>query len=377
MYRLLFAVLLAGAAFGQSGSTEQILQQAIQHHQSGDFADAIREYREYLKVRPEAVNALSNLGAALAHEGQYEEAIKNYEKALREAPAMSSVRLNLALAYYKTGRIGDAARELQRVHGEQPHDRQTTLLLADCWLRMGENAKVAGLLNPLDTTGHDDLAVTYLLGTALVRDKRVDKGQVLIDRILRNGDSAEARLLMGTTKLTAADFAGAREDLKKAVEIDPKLPDVYSYYGLALLRTGDQEGAMTAFRKELEGNPNDFTSNLNLGAMLKDNQKYDEAEGYLKRALLVRPGDPGVEYQLAVLHQAEGKNEVAIGELESLVKQAPNFTEAHVSLAAVYYRVKRKADGDRERAIAKKLTAEAQAKEPGAKLDAAGAKATP
>src|SRR2546426_7028141 len=33
---------------------------------------------------------------------------------------------------------------------------------------------------------------------ALVRDGQSDKGQVLIDRILKNGDSAEARLLLGT-----------------------------------------------------------------------------------------------------------------------------------------------------------------------------------
>jgi hypothetical protein len=40
---------------------------------------------------------------------------------------------------------------------------------------------------------------------------------------------------------------------------------------------------------------------------------------------------------------------------------------AHVSLATVYYRLKRKADGDRERATVLKLNAESQANQPGAK----------
>jgi hypothetical protein len=39
--------------------------------------------------------------------------------------------------------------------------------------------------------------------------------------------------------------------------------------------------------------------------------------------------------------------------------------EAHVTLATVYYRLKRKADGDRERAIIQKLNAAAQEKQPG------------
>jgi len=42
------------------------------------------------------------------------------------------------------------------------------------------------------------------------------------------------------------------------------------------------------------------------------------------------------------------------------VKDFPNFTEAHVSLATVYYREKRKEDGDRERAIVDRLTTEKQ-----------------
>jgi hypothetical protein len=52
--------------------------------------------------------------------------------------------------------------------------------------------------------------------------------------------------------------------------------------------------------------------------------------------------------------------------LERLVADNPGFTEAHVSLATVYYRLKRRDDGDRHKAIAEKLTAEAQARQPGA-----------
>jgi hypothetical protein len=45
-----------------------------------------------------------------------------------------------------------------------------------------------------------------------------------------------------------------------------------------------------------------------------------------------------------------------------------------VTLATIYYRLKRKADGDRERAIVQKLISERQAKEPGAQ--AAGGEPT-
>jgi Tfp pilus assembly protein PilF len=230
---------------------------------------------------------------------------------------------------------------------------------------------VIELLAPLEKSSPENLAFIYMLGTALVRDQQPERGQVLIDRILRNGDSAEARLLLGTTKMMAGDYAGARNDLRRAVELNPKLPDVYAYYGEALMRTGDTPAAVEAFRKELEANPNDFTSNLDLGALLRQDQKNDEALGHFERALRSRPGDPGARFQIASVHFARGNIERARGELEQLVKDSPQFPEAHVTLATIYYRLKRKADGDRERAIVQKLNAERQANEPGARAGGA------
>src|SRR6185436_18883946 len=160
---------------------------------------------------------------------------------------------------------------------QQPSNRQAVFLLADCELRLGENKKVIELLSPLEKASPDDKALVYLLGTALIRDNQPERGQVLVNRILREGQSAEALLLLGTTKMNVQEFAGAMADLKKAAELNPKLPDVFSYYGMALMATGDTAGAGGAFRKELESNPHDFVANLQLGVIFKQDQKYDEA----------------------------------------------------------------------------------------------------
>jgi Tfp pilus assembly protein PilF len=60
-----------------------------------------------------------------------------------------------------------------------------------------------------------------------------------------------------------------------------------------------------------------------------------------------------------------GQTENARKGLEELIRAEPNFVEAHVTLATVYYRLKRKADGDRERAIVQTLNDEIQAQQPG------------
>jgi len=367
LYGFTFFALFACLAIGQTQrAAEEILKEAASLHRAGRLEQAIRDYRLFLEKYPDVAPVRSDLGAALAGAGRYEEAIAEYKRALQLKP-LAQVRLNLALAYYKTMKLSLAVAELKKVREEMPGDLRPVMLEADCYLRLGENKKVIELLTPVHQTNGDGLAIAYMLGTALVRDGQAEKGQVLIDRILKNGDSAEARLLLGTTKLMVNDFAGALVDLQKAVELNRNLPEVYAYYGTALLSTGDQAGAQEAFEHALRDDPNNFDANLRMGLLLRKDEKYDEALKYIRHALEIRPGDPGVRYQIASIELSVGQVEAARSHLESLVAEAPNFTEAHVSLATAYYREKRKADGDRERAIVEKLNAEKQANEKGVK----------
>jgi cytochrome c-type biogenesis protein CcmH/NrfG len=103
-----------------------------------------------------------------------------------------------------------------------------------------------------------------------------------------------------------------------------------------------------------------------MGVLLKKDQKLDEARDFLKRALTLRPNEPNARFFLASIDVSQGKLNEALPLLEQLVKDAADFVQAHVMLATVYYRMRRKADGDREQAMVNKLNAERQAKQPGA-----------
>ena len=92
-----------------------------------------------------------------------------------------------------------------------------------------------------------------------------------------------------------------------------------------------------------------------MGVLAKQDQGYVEARRYFERALRTRPNDPGVRYQMANVDLATGNLEQARQTLEALIKESPDFAEAHATLATVYYRLNRSADGDRERAVSQKL----------------------
>jgi tetratricopeptide (TPR) repeat protein len=361
-------LLLALSAFAQTpaANPDQTLARALQLHQSGDFEGAVREYEAFLALRPERADIRSNLGAALARLGRYEQAIPHYRRALRLDSRNAAIRFNLAVALYKNDQVAAAADELAQAVAIQPENRNAALLLADCWLQTGEYKKVVALLEPKAAQYGDDPALAYLLGTALIRDNQPDKGQVFIEKIMRRGDSAEARMMMGTTHLQLADYASAIKEFAEAVKLNPRLPTVHSFYGRALMMTGDTERAREEFLKEVENNPNDFDANLQLGILFKKEQQTDEALKYFRRALQVRAGEPNARFYIASIHVSQGKFAETLPELEKLVADAPDFVEAHVMLATVYYRLRRRSDGDRHQAIVNKLNAERQAKQPGA-----------
>jgi tetratricopeptide (TPR) repeat protein len=356
--QILLPALLASALLAQqppAGNPDALLQHAIALHQSGDLDGAIRAYRDYLAIAPDSLQARSNLGAALARADRYDEAIAEYNVGLEKSPDNPALLMNLGLAYYKTGRHAEAAARFERAIALSPQfQEQVTLLLAACYNNLARYKEAVALLAPLEKEKAGDPGFDYLYGTALIGDNQEGSAAV-INRILSHGDSAEAYLLRGTLELTGHDRDHALADLEKAVALNPRLPGAHARLGELRLTLGDSEHARAAFAQELALDPDEFTSNLNMGAIAKEDQAYVEARRYLERALKTRPNDPGVRYQLANVDLATANLEPARLALEALVKESPEFAEAHASLATVYYRLNRSADGDRERATSEKL----------------------
>jgi tetratricopeptide (TPR) repeat protein len=347
-------------------SVEELVTRGAALHQSGDVLGAIEAYQEALGREPNRIDARSNLGAAYARLGRYEDAGREYRRALEIDPENAAVRFNLALSLYKTARVTEAAPELEQVLARDPKNKAAALLLADCELQMGHDERVVALLGPREAELGQDRLYSYLLGSALLRRNELERGQVFIDRLFREGDTAPARVLMAVAHLRREDARAALADLERAVELDPKLPTVHSLHGRALMEAGRRPEAAVAFRRELEVNPNDFDSNLYLGLLLRDEGRLDEALDHLKRASRLRAQDPRVLYGLGSTHLSAGRVEEAEKALEAVTAAVPDYAQAHVLLAMVYYRQKKKEAGDRERDIAARLERERQGRQAGA-----------
>jgi tetratricopeptide (TPR) repeat protein len=363
---LLFVPILAlRSASGQAVEDPMaIVQRAYQLQQNGDYAAAAEAYRAFLKLRPDEVGAHSNLGVVLTKLGHYDEAIDEYEVAEKLSPSDLRITMNLALAYEKSGRLPEARQKLETLHAVAPQEKQITLLLADACLQSGEKNRVIELLQPLEQQSPDDLALSYLLGAALIRSQRIAEGQVLLDRILRNGDSAESRFLLGTQMYESGDYPAAVKELSAAGDANPNLPELEAYLGQALLATGDPDGASAAFRRELEQNPNNYMANLGLGQILTVRKNLPEAERLLRQASLARPQSGQAMLAFGECLSAERKWNEARQPLQAAVKAIPDSAEAHGQLATVYVHLHLMHEAAAERSTATRLLQLAEAHAP-------------
>jgi len=165
---------------------EQILQQAV------GFASGRRHRRRYpaipayLKlpapIRPTFAPTWEPRSPAT---GRYAEAIVEYQAALKARAERSSHLAEPRAAFYKEGQIADAAQELASLHAVQRANPQVVLLLRGLLAPAGrerQSHRSAGAARPAKP-GRPCYRLSA--GMALLRDKQIDRGNCIVDRILR------------------------------------------------------------------------------------------------------------------------------------------------------------------------------------------------
>ena len=353
--------LLSTAAAQDTGS---LYRQGVDRQRLGDLKGAAEAYAKVLELDPENIAARSNRGVALAGLGRYDDAIPEYERALRSAPEQVRPYLqrNLALAFYKSGRLGEAAPLLIALHEAQPADRPSALLAADCMLQLGQPAKALSLLEPLSADSGNDKAFAYALGMAYLKTGKTAEAQRVLDPILQDKSSAEGNYALGLAMFTSGDYPAAVETLGRATQLNASLPHVWSYYGQALLFTGDADGALAAFQNQFAADANDYDANYESAQILLKKKKPAEAEPLVRRAVLLHPDSAAARLALAESLMGQSKWKESKIVLDAELQQQPEFGAAHARLAEVLAKSGMQAESARERALALKYApAEARA----------------
>ncbi|MBF0608313.1 MAG: tetratricopeptide repeat protein [Magnetococcales bacterium] len=106
----------------------------------GLIDEAIAQYREAIRIKPDYATAHNNLGNALSAKGLIDEAIAQYREAIRIKPDYADAYYNLGIALYANGLIDEAIAQYREAIRIKPD-------LADAYYNLGNALKAKGLID--------------------------------------------------------------------------------------------------------------------------------------------------------------------------------------------------------------------------------------
>ena len=348
------------AAVPPGQSVGALLQAGEASQKRGDNETAIKSFLQVLEAEPDLLRAHQDLVTSLVASGQLDATIEKDEQVLAASPGDERTRINLGLLLQKKGDLKTARQQFESLHTSKPHDLSPAILLANVYIQMDRNSDAVDLLMPYEPQHQQNAELEYSLAFAQIATGRVADGVPRMERLAKSIQSANAWQIAGATHLHRKEFVGARADLDSAMALNPNLPGLASMAGQARFALGDSDAAKTAFESAIRNDPRDFDANLYLGTMALNRHDLDSAHVFLLLALELRPDFPLARLEMAKLDTLTGKEEDAVQILEDLAKKTPDWPDPHIQLAALYYKLHRPEDGQRERKIVQDLESKQQ-----------------
>jgi tetratricopeptide (TPR) repeat protein len=331
------------------------------HYDQDRYPQCRDAFRRFTTLDSKSAPGMAMLGLCEFQTREYPQALSHLEKAeqlgLRPEQELYNVTLyHLALLQTRAG-FYERAIELCRTLRRNDFNPEWVIAVSG----------VAALRKPLfpQDLPEADRELAFMLGKAvsspdipLGGDWRRDFADVL-----KSYPSAPNFHYWYGTALLAADPDQGLAELKTELEGSPNHVPALLQIVFEYLKRGEPENAKPFAERAAKAAPRDFAARASLGRVLVLTNEEPSGIQELETAVKLAPDSRQTRFWLAQAYCRTGQNlEESRRQLEAIIKDSPNFVEAHMTLATVYYRLKRKDDGDREHAIVLKLNEAARPK---------------
>jgi tetratricopeptide (TPR) repeat protein len=373
-FRLLAMVSLAGLlclapdrALSQTQpsptSFSKLSKQADQARDTDRLDEAAALYVRALALQPKWAEGWWSLGTIEYDRDQYARAAVDFEKVIALDSSNGTAHAMLGLCQFELGKDERALTNLLAAErlGVTKDERLRNVALYHMGIlqlrvkKFGDAKETLGHL-AVDRVRTKELTIGLGLAALLLTPKESPpEGTPGADVVERAGE-AEVRL-------DSNEFDQAKQKYAQLTSEFPDYPNLHFAFGRLLLETHDTDEAIAEFQRELQRDPKNVNSMLEIAAVLR----MTDPQGALKYAIeaaQLAPQLPFAHYLLGLLRFDTGDPAAAIPELEIAQKAFPQEAEVYFSLGNAYGRVGRKADAAKARAEFARLKAEA-AKQPG------------
>ena len=294
---------------------------------------------------------------ALTSQGKTDEAVTLLDALSQKDPKPPGLEAKLGKAYFKNGKFQSAIRHLQNAVEQTPDDWESVQLLALSHYSTGNCQQALPLLlklGPHLPKGETD--APYLTGVCYLKTAQWDSARSAFAAMFSTpAESAMAHLMLAKMMVRQHLEAQSILEIRKAIELDPRLPMAHFLFGEIYLYQQSPQHALEEFQKELAINPTVWLVYWRLGDAYARLEKYGEAENVLKQAIWLNESFTGSYLLLGEIQLKKGDADLAVGFLKQALKLDPQNYFAHYSLARAYKQLGRAEDADRQFEIARSL----------------------
>jgi tetratricopeptide (TPR) repeat protein len=266
-----------------------------------------------------------------AHEhyenGRWDEA----ETELREALALNPYRPEW---HFNLGLTLDAAKAFRDCHTLESEDPQVLLLIGTNLMRAGE---VRGSIewfekaHKSDATNVQSLVKRIEAHAMLGEHEQAEVMFYMSQQV--DARNAEALAAMADSLLARNLVDKAVWCLREAASLDPSIPGVHSKLAHAYASTGRLERARQLYLRELRADPGDIDTLLDLGCLLRDMNRAQEAGEKFRRVLEIEPDNADAHFYLAELCERSGDLSGGLEHYDVVLRLDASFPGARRRLA--------------------------------------------
>lgn len=286
------------------------------------------------------------LGLVLNGTGQYEQAMEQFQEAIQLDPVDDNPYIGLANVYEKLGDTRKAEATYLRAIRLRPSYPLAYNRLGEFQMAHGQYEDAAEMFKQVIALAPDNYAGYSNLGIAYLQQNRDAEAVPMLERSISLRRTAEALSNLGTAYFQLQRFGDAARIYEEAVQVDEHNYEVWGNLGDAYYWTPEfRSKAAEAYEKAsslalavVAVNPRDANALGYLAEYQAMLGRRKESMMYLERCLRLKPQDPLLLFNAALVYQRFGEEEDSLGWLakaieaglpKSALLQSPNFDNLH------------------------------------------------